>query len=30
VKDNEQVYRFFEWWLKERREPAPPDRERGR
>jgi hypothetical protein len=23
-KDNEQVYRFFEWWLKERLDPAPP------
>jgi dienelactone hydrolase len=25
-KDNEQVYRFFEWWLKERLDPAPPGR----
>jgi dienelactone hydrolase len=24
AKDNEQVYRFFEWWLKERFDPAPP------
>ncbi len=23
-KDNEQVYRFFEWWLKDRLDPAPP------
>lgn len=23
-KDNEQVYCFFEWWLKERLDPAPP------
>src|SRR5262249_5361178 len=26
AKDNEQVYRFFQWWLKERPDPAPPAR----
>jgi dienelactone hydrolase len=25
-KDNEQVYRFFEWWLKDRLDPAPQEK----
>jgi hypothetical protein len=25
-KDNEQVYRFLDWWLKDPRDPVPPDK----